>query len=170
MKKLLTILFVSALILTSCEGPQGLPGAPGPQGTPGTDGQIEVAPSFEIELDFVASNNFEFFEPYGFTTYASDVTLVYMLWEVNNNQDVWRLLPQTVEFSEGTLVYNFDFTQTNVRFFLDGTVDFNSLDVSWTRNQVFRVVVIPAFNAGKQDFSDLNTVMEAYNITEFEKR
>lgn len=170
MKNLITVLFVSALFFTSCEGPQGIPGAPGLQGNDGLDGEVVVAPSFEIELDFTSGNNFEFFEPYGFDTLSSDITLVYILWEVNNGQDVWRLLPQTVEFNTGTLVYNYDFTQTEVSIFLDGTVDFITLDSSWKNNRVFRVVVVPADNVGRQDYSDLDAVMAQYDITDFEKR
>jgi len=163
MKNLLTLLVGFVLVLTSCEGPQG------PPGSPGRDGGLIVAPAFEIELNFTSANNYEFFEPYGFETYPADVTLVYILWEVVNGQEVWRLLPQTVEFEDGTLMYNFDFTRTEVRFFLDGTVNFNTLDNSWTRNQVFRVVVVPADNVGKHDYSDINVVMDTYGITEFEK-
>lgn len=164
MKNLISLLFVFVLVLTSCEGPEG------PPGSPGRDGGLIVAPAFEIELDFTSGNNYEFFEPYGFETYPADVTLVYILWEIDNGQEIWRLLPQTVEFEDGSLTYNFDFTRTEVRFFLDGTVNFNTLDTSWKLNQVFRVVVVPADNVGKQDYSDINLVMEAYGITEFEKR
>jgi hypothetical protein len=162
MKKLF-ILFVaiSFIVLSSCEGPQG---------PPGNDGGLIVAPAFEIELDFTPSNNYEYIEAYGFEIYPADVTLVYILWETYNGQEIWRLLPQTVDFTEGSLTYNFDFTRTDVRFFLDGTIDFNLLDASWTQNQVFRVVIVPADNVGKHDYSNLNTVIEAYNIKSFEKR
>lgn len=162
MKKI-CILFIAAMsiITLSCEGPEG---------PPGQDGGLIVSPAFEIELDFTAGNNYQYFESYGFEIFPSDVTLVYILWEIDNGQEVWRLVPQTVEFDDGTLVYNYDFTRTEVRFFLDGTVDFDFLDSSWTQNQVFRVVVVPADNVGKQNFSDLNFVMEAYGIKSFEKR
>ena len=162
MKKLL-YLFVTftSLLISSCEGPQG---------PPGRDGGLIVSQAFEIEIDFNASNNYEYIEPYGFEVYPTDVTLVYILWETQNGQEIWRLLPQNVEFIDGTLTYNFDFTQVDVRFFLDGTVDFNLLDSSWTQNQVFRVVVVPADNVGKLSYNDLDTVIEAFNIKSFEKR
>lgn len=165
MKKI-PILFITlfSLVITSCEGPSG---PPGPQGN---DGGLIVAPAFEIQLDFTPGNNYEYFEPYGFEIYPFDMTLVYILWETVNGQDIWRLLPQTVEFNDGTLVYNYDFTRDDVRFFLDGTTDFSTLDSSWTQNQIFRVVVVPADNVGKQSFTDINVVMEAYNIKNFEKR
>ncbi len=73
-------------------------------------------------------------------------------------------------FDEGVLTYNFDFTQTDVRFFLDGTIDFGILDASYTQNQVFRVVVVPADNVGRLDYRDLSIVMDAYGIESFEKR
>ena len=162
MNKIFTLcLTLSCFLITSCEGPQG---------PPGNDGGLIVSQAFEIVLDFTASNNYEYLESYGFEVYPTDVTLVYILWEVSNGQEIWRLVPQNVEFNDGTLTYNYDFTQDDVRFFLDGTIDFNLLDPSWTQNQVFRVVVVPADNVGKQGYSDINVVMEAFNIKSFEKR
>lgn len=96
--------------------------------------------------------------------------MVYILWESINGQDVWRLLPQTVPFNDDDLVYNYDFTQQDVRFFLDGTTDLNTLDDFWTLNQIFRVVVVPADNVGRSDYSDINAVIEAYDIESFPRR
>lgn len=165
MKKVyILFIVISSVFIVSCEGPQG------PPGIPGRDGGLIVSQAFEIELDFNNANNFEYIEPYGFQVFPTDVTLVYILWEVINGQEIWRLLPQQVEFVNGTLTYNYDFTQEDVRFFLDGTVDFNTLDPSWTQNQVFRVVVVPADNVGKQNYSDINAVMEAFNIKNIDMR
>lgn len=168
MKKLF-ILFMTVVAtgLFSCEGPQGPPGLQGPQGN---NGGLIVSQAFERELDFNAANNYQFTEPYGFEVFPSDVTLVYILWETVDGQDVWRLLPQTVEFEDGNLIYNFDFTRTDVRYFLDGSIDFGSLDPSYTQNQVFRVVVVPADNVGRVDYNDLSVVMDAYGIESFDKR
>lgn len=160
MKKLLIFLAtISTLIFTSCEGDQGPPGIDG--------GQI-VSGAFEIDVNFTSANNFSFVEEYGFDVFPSDVTLVYILWETIDGQDIWRLIPQIVILPEGTLIYNYDFTQTDVRFFLDGTIDFNILDPSFTQNQVFRVVVVPADNVDGLDISDLNLVMEVNGIKNFE--
>ncbi|MFT4612280.1 MAG: hypothetical protein ACI9OT_001663, partial [Gammaproteobacteria bacterium] len=76
----------------------------------------------------------------------------------------------TEYFEDGVLVYNFDFTQQDVRFFLDGTVDLNSLDSVWTQNQAFRVVVIPADNVDGLDISNLNLIMQVGAIDNFEIR
>jgi len=164
MKRILPLISVFALLLTACEGEQG------PPGFDGLDGEIIASSAFEIEIDFNAANNFEFIEPYGFTVLPFDVTLVYILWDTFNGQDVWRLMPQTVTFNDGSLVYNFDFTQEDVRLFLDGTTDFNALDAIWTQGQVFRVVVVPADNIDGIDISNINTVLNANNIQSFDVR
>jgi len=79
-------------------------------------------------------------------------------------------MPQTVTFDDGSLVYNFDFTQEDVRLFLDGTTDFNILDNVWTQGQVFRVVVIPADNIDGIDVSNINAVLNANNIQSIDFR
>ncbi len=170
MKKILSILFVSILVLFSCEGEQGPPGFDGLDGLDGQDGGIIVSSAFEIQVSFNQANNYEIIEPYGFVVYPFDVTLVYILWGTSNGQDIWRLIPQSVEFPDGTLTYNFDFTQNDVRLFLDGTTNFSLLGPEWTENQVFRVVVIPADNVDGLDISNLNAVMKANNIESFIKK
>ena len=167
MKRILSFISVFALLLTACEGP---PGPPGFNGYDGEDGGIIVSSAFEIVLDFNAANNYEFIEPYGFDVFPTDVTLVYILWENIDGLDVWRLVPQTVEFDDGNLVYNYDFTQVDVRFFLEGSTNFSTLDFSYTRSQVFRVVVIPADNLGRVDLSDIDSVSSFYGITNFQRR
>lgn len=167
MKRILTLISVFTLLLTACEGE---PGPPGFDGLDGLDGAIIASSAFEIEVDFNAANNFEFIEPYGFTVLPSDVTLVYILWDTSNGLDIWRLMPQTVTFNDGSLVYNFDFTQQDVRLFLDGTTDFNALDNVWTQGQIFRVVVIPADNIVGVDVSNINAVLNANNIQSIDVR
>ena len=170
MKRILSFISVFALLLTSCTGDPGPPGFDGYDGLDGQDGAIIASSAFEIELDFTAANNYEFIEAYGFEVLPSDVTLVYVLWETLNDQDVWRLTPQTVQFNDGNLVYNYDFTQTDVRLFLEGTTDFTFLDDSYTLNQVFRVVVVPADNVGRVDLTNFDSVSSFYGITDFPRR
>ncbi|MCR8667805.1 hypothetical protein NO995_08940 [Aestuariibaculum sp. M13] len=160
MKKLI-YLFALSISFLACEGPQG------PPGLPGSDGGLFVASAFEIEINFNAANNYEYIENYGFDVYPSDVVMVYISWETDNGQDIWRALPQTTYFNEGTLIYNFDFTQDDVRFFLDGDIDFSILASEWTQNQVFRVVVIPADNVDGLDLNNYNNVIESLNIQSF---
>lgn len=151
-------------LLTSCEGD---PGPPGPPGFDGADGGLIVSGAFEIEIDFTAANDYQLIEAYGFEVLPSDVTLVYILWETIDGQDIWRLIPQNVQFPDGILTYNYDFTQTDVRIFLDGTTNFEALDPSFTQNQVFRIVVIPADNVDGLDITNLETVINANNIQGF---
>lgn len=172
MKRVLSFITVFALLLTACEGDPGPQGPPGFDGLDGLDGVNIVGQAFEISLDFTPENNYEFIEAYGpnFDVFPSDVTLVYISWEVDNGEDIWRLLPQTEYFDDGVLVYNYDFTQTDVRFFLGGTTDFSTLDPSYTDGQVFRVVVVPADNVGRVDLSDFDAVTQMFGITEFPRR
>jgi hypothetical protein len=167
MRYFTSLLLVLSLFMVSCEGPQGIPGPPGP---PGADGGIFAASAFEIVLNFNAGNNYEFIEPYGFEVLESDVTLVYLLWENFDGTDIWRLCPQNVFFPEGILTYNYDFTQTDVRFFLDGTIDFNILNPDFTQNQVFRVVVVPADNVDGVDVSNINNVLNLEQVRTLEVR
>ena len=162
MKKFISRIVIAFLF--ACEGPEG------PRGIPGQDGGLIVAGAFEIAIDFTADNNYQYIEPYGFELYPYDMTLVYILWETDNGTDIWRLLPQSTTFIDDTfLIYNYDFTQDDVRFFLDGTTDFSTLDASWTQNQIFRVVVVPADNVDGLDYSNLNAVMQTFDITDFEQ-
>ena len=165
MKKLTVIimLFASVFIL-SCEGPMG------PPGNPGEDGTSLLGTVFEMEGDFLPSDNFElFFDfPQNFEIYDTDVVLVYILWDVVNvngkNTDVWRLLPQTIVLDEGVIQYNFDYTVNDVKIFLETTIPVNDLLPAETQDQVFRIAVLPAdFVASKKssEIIDLSILMNS---------
>jgi hypothetical protein len=164
MKKLLFLMVLAVGV--ACEGPMG------PEGIPGEDGSIIASKAFEIEVDFTESNDYAHLEPYGFDVLSSDVTLVYVLWDVENSKDIWRLLPQQVFFEEGQMQYNFDFTDVDVNIFLDATFPLSILDSEWTADQVFRVVVVPADIAGRVYYSDYNATMKSLKLTDkdFQKR
>ena len=156
MKKLVSLL--SVVLFLSCVVEEGIDGR---------DGGLIVSNAFEIVVDFNANNNYEIVESYGFDVLEYDVTLVYILWETDNGQDVWRLLPQSTIFVGGaTLNYNFDFTRTDVKLFLDGTANFDNLSTVWTQDVVFRIVVVPADNVS--GFS--NPEMTDFDSSLFQKR
>ena len=156
MKKLVSLL--SVLLFMSCVVEEGIDGR---------DGGLIVSSAFEIVVDFNANNNYEIVEPYGFDVFEYDVTLVYILWETDNGQDVWRLLPQSAIFVGGaTLTYNFDFTQTDVKLFLEGTANFDNLSAVWTQDVVFRIVVVPADNVSNLS----NPEMTDFDSSLFQKR
>ncbi len=159
------LVLITALAITSCEGPMG------PPGIPGQDGDSFIGTVFEIQGDFTSGNNYSLFYefPSNFEIYDTDVVLVYILWEQSNGTDVWRLMPQTVvlktinaNYPETDVIqYNFDYTVFDVQIFLETTMDYNDLLPGETDNQIFRIVVLPAdFLAKKSvDINDINTVI-----------
>ena len=81
-------------------------------------------------------------------------------------QDVWRLLPQTVVLSEGILQYNFDYTLNDVEIFLGGTLDLHTLLPAESKDQIFRIVVLPADFAmdNSIDLNDFGLVLKSLII------
>jgi hypothetical protein len=149
-------------------------------GPPGEDGTSLLGTVFEMEGDFIPSNNYElFFDfPQTFEIYDTDVVLVYILWDVvtlNGKQiDVWRLMPQTIMLKKvypnytetDILQYNFDYTINDVRIFLETTMPMSELLPAETQDQVFRIAVLPAdFVAGKKSF-EINDLSILMNSTE----
>lgn len=125
-------------------------------------------------VDFYSGNNFSVLLSFPHQTYTSDMILVYHLYDVVNGTDVWRLLPQTYYFNNGgELDYNFDFTIYDVNIFLGANFDLNTLDSSWSQNQIFRVVVVPGYFGNKMaastksiDLTDYQAVIDYYKIDE----
>src|SRR5690606_4293053 len=124
MKKVATLFFLLVIFLSGCTRDQG---PEGPDCNPDKDGGIIKSSSFDIQVNLNGANNFSHTENYGFQVSESDVTLVYIFWGTEDGKDLWRMLPQTVIFELGTLIYNFDFTQTDVRIFLNANFDLNLL-------------------------------------------
>ncbi len=160
MKKITTILLIlAAVIITSCEGPMG------PPGLPGQDGDALIGTIFEIEGDFTPQDEYRlYFDfPNDFVIYDTDIVLVYILWEVVEGMDVWRLMPQTVVLNEGIIQYNFDYTVNDVQVFLEFTIPEDDLHEDETDNQVFRIAVLPAdFMANKSfDENDFNSILKS---------
>jgi hypothetical protein len=154
MKKMNVILMIPILALfTACVFESTVPGHDG------KDGESLIGSVFEIKGDFTQSNDWKLYYkfPATFQVFETDVVLVYILWDQVTDkfgkvQDVWRLLPQTVVLKEGILIYNFDYTLNDVEVFLGGTMDFNKLLPAESKDQVFRIVVLPA------DFAMQNSI------------
>jgi len=163
MKKLSMLVVLFAALLTSCQGDMGPPGPPGLDGLDGVDGLIGSI--FEVEGDF-NPDSYEFFVdiPSSIVVYDTDVVMAYILNGTDNNVDIWEPLPQTLFFGNDILLYGFDYTYFDVRFFLDGTIDFNSLDPLYTDNVIFRVAVIPADFAAGINTLNFEEVMAAMNV------
>ena len=170
MKTLAQLLILFATIsLVSCEGPMG------PIGPPGLDGDAIIGTIFEIEDDFTPANEYRlvFGFPKSFKMYDTDIVLVYMLWEVYDGKDVWRLMPQTIVLKEiyddwvetDVLQYNFDSTISDVQIFLEGTMDFSTLLPAETKNQVFRIVVLPAAFAAKANVNNFDALIKSPELS-----
>ncbi|MEO0038441.1 MAG: hypothetical protein RIQ59_1652 [Bacteroidota bacterium] len=128
-----------------------------------------ISEVWEYTSSFTSANTFSNLITYPHAIYTSDMVLVYRLSGVSNGVDVWKLLPETYYFNDGTLDfrYDFDFTRYDVNIFMDG-FDLAGVSPAYRVNQVLRVVVIPGFfgnkNSNSIDFNDYNAVVKAYNI------
>lgn len=154
MKKLLLIP-VLLLFLNSCTtvGPQGPPGPPGQDGI--------LAQIFEAEVSFSNQNNYEVLVefPNNIEVYDTDIVMAYILTGVDNGVDIWEPLPQTLYFNDGSLLYGYNYTYADIVFFLDGTVNLNTLDPQYTNDIVFRIAIIPAEFAKTFDINNYNEVV-----------
>jgi hypothetical protein len=150
MKNLILLFALSfTFLFSSCEGPEGPPGA---------DGINILGQVFEVTIDFTPNNDYSRLVtiPNNIEVYESDVILVYLLEEtVPGNGgpiDVWSQLPQTYFLDQGTLLYTFDHTFLDVKIFLDGNFDLGMLGSAYTDDQVFRIAVVPS-EFGTSDLS-----------------
>lgn len=155
MKKLSLVLAV--IIIVSCQGEQG---PAGPQGPPGPVGQ-----AYEVEASFNESNNYTVFSEFpDIEVLSTDVVMVYLLWEVDQNtgNDVWQPLPVSVYFDDGELQYAFDHTLADVKLFLTGDTDLSTVGDEYTQDQIFRVAILPVdyVQSNKVNINDMNEVMD----------
>ena len=131
-----------------------------------------IAQVFEVNRSFTAANGYTTlisYPPSINPIYPSDMVLAYRLDNVVNGTDVWKLMPQTFYFNDGTLDfrYDFDFTIYDVEIYMEG-FDLASVSTNYRNNQIFRIVVVPAgfTNRTSVDFKDYNAVIKALQIDE----
>ena len=169
MKKISLLLSFIVVLFISCEGDPGPPGFDGLDGLDGADGLIGTI--FEVEADFTADNGYEYLVdiPLEIEVFDTDVVMAYILTGVDNDIDIWEPLPQTLFFGNDILLYGFDHTVSDVRFFLDGTIDFETLDPLFTDDIIYRVAVIPAAFAEKIDVLNIDEVMNAMKIESIDR-
>lgn len=119
-------------------------------------------------VNLTNANNYSRVLTFPFAIYTSDMVLVYRLTGIDGNKDVWKLLPETYYYNDGTLDFGYrnDFTIVNAVVELFG-YDLPALNPEFRLNQVFRVVVIPAGFNGKSipvDFNDYEAVAKKYQL------
>lgn len=129
-----------------------------------------ISEVFEVTRSFTPSNNFYNFIVLPHSTYSSDMILMYRLTSTSG-PDVWKMLPETYFFNDGTLDfgYDFNFTQNDIELFMHGN-DLGTVSNNFRINQVFRIVIIPGF-FGKSasntvDLNDYNAVIKAFKIND----
>ena len=113
-------------------------------------------------------NSYSVVLTYPHSIYTSDMVLVYRLSGSFQGEDVWKPLPETYFFADGTLDlrYDFDFTRFDTQIYMEG-FDLAGVSSSYRLNQVFRVVIIPAyFGKTNVNLKDYNAVVKAFNIDE----
>lgn len=164
MKRMLSIISIFALLLTSCTGEQGPPGF---NGLNGQNGVNFVGQTFERTIDFTSTNNYQVTLeiPSDVELFESDMVLVYHLKGEADGFDVWKALPETVYISAGEeFQYNFEHNYDLVTIFIEShpNFDFNLLLDNERINQTFRIVVLPIdfINSTDVDVTDYNAVME----------
>ncbi|WP_293894264.1 hypothetical protein [Flavobacterium sp.] len=100
---------------------------------------------------------------------SSNMVLVYRLSGSFQGEDIWKLLPETYYFDDGTLDlrYDYDFTRFDSELHLEG-FDLAGVSDAYKANQIFRVVVIPGYlnKSNTVNFEDYKAVVRAYNIVE----
>lgn len=153
------------IILTSCEGDQGPAGPPGPYlaGTVFEIGQVNFTPA----NDYSFLGVYQDYVPADIEIFESDVVLIYLLEKVVDGNDVWSLLPQTFYLNGGgSMQYNYNHTVNDFEIYLQGNIDLNTLDPSFTQDQVFRIAILPADFASKMDIdiTNYNSVMSAMQM------
>ncbi|MFV8368059.1 hypothetical protein [Flavobacterium sp. LB2R40] len=157
MKKItLFLVFIGMMALQSCEVNE----------TVDNDTISEV---FEITTSFNSNNNYSKLVSFDPPIYSSDAVLVYHLYDTVNGEDVWKLMPQTYYFNDGgELDFNFDYSKFSVNIFLTANFNLNTLPASWTQDQTFRIVIIPASFSTTVNKNNLDAVMSALKVNKSE--
>ncbi|MBP4138441.1 hypothetical protein [Flavobacterium geliluteum] len=129
-----------------------------------------ISEVFERTVTFSAANNYSALISLNPAIFTSDMVLVYRLTGFDNGQDVWKLVPETYYFPDGTLSfgYEYDFTINDVSINMFG-YDLATVPGGNKVNQIFRVVIVPGYvstnkSVNKTDYSDYYAVIKKYNL------
>ncbi|MFV0346920.1 MAG: hypothetical protein ACK5IQ_11840 [Bacteroidales bacterium] len=141
MKKQLTAISTALLIvllMSSCEGPQGLPGR---DGTDGADGSNTIGETLEVKANFLS--RYDYIEKITLDPEIYNGNAIFVYWLSSENPDVWRPLPHTIYFEDNNeLDYTFDYTLSDVQIYLGFT--YTTPPDAYALDQIFRIVIIPS--------------------------
>jgi hypothetical protein len=169
------LIFIFSPLLFSCTI-DGEPGPVGPPGPKGDQGDQTIAMEYEVNFDLKSSNDWSYL--YSFPSqdeiYPEDVVLVYLLWDVDNGTDVWRLMPVSYFYDAGMLQINYDFTQYDVKIFADASFTLDS-QLDKYENMVARIVVIPSDfspnqRKGNVDYTNYEEIKKTYGLKEISRK
>ena len=168
--KLYFLIFIISPFFWGCEGDPGPVGPVGPQGD-----SAPLALEYEVEFDLNSNNewSYTYYFPTNDEIYSTDMVLVYMLWDVVDDQDVWRMMPVNYFENNGMLEVNYDFTQSDVRIFAQASFPLTN-DTKPFDDFVARIVVIPAEMSANQrigniDLTNYEEVKKTYNLKDFKR-
>jgi hypothetical protein len=150
MKHIFLTLVSLNLLFSSCQGPEGPPGVPGVN---------ILGKVIEVSIDLDQSNGYQQVVtlPLDVEVFESDAILVYRHEGIFDTADIWTPLPTTYfDAGGGTFLYTFNHTYFDVKFFLDGNFNLNTLGPEWTQNQLFRIAIVPAeYGDGSWSMEDI---------------
>ncbi|RTY65280.1 hypothetical protein EKL97_04640 [Flavobacterium sp. LS1P28] len=160
MKKItLFLVFIGMMTLQSCEVTELYD-------TVDNGPRTEV---YEVTTSFNSNNNYSSLVVFDPPIYSSDSVLVYHLYDTVNGADIWKLMPQTYYLNNGgELDFNFDYSRFDVKIFLAANFNLNTLDSSWTQNQTFRIVIVPANFASTINKNNMDAVMSSLKVSKSE--
>lgn len=126
-------------------------------------------------VDFYSGNGYSVLLDFPHATYTSDMILVYRLADYGSAGDVWKLLPETYYFNDGTVDFGYenDFTIYDAQINMFG-YDLAGLNTVYKYDQIFRVVVVPGYFGNKMsssteiDLKNYDEVIEYYKIDDSE--
>lgn len=125
---------------------------------------------FEVnKINFSATFNSETYVGFDSKVYTGDVVLVYRYdgADSQTGKDIWTPLPESHYYPDGTLYfgYKFDFTQDNVRIFIDGFgLNVNPIPSNFVVDQIFRIVIVPGDDGINMNKTDYYTIIEKINL------
>lgn len=131
-----------------------------------------ISEAFEITTSFNSTNGYSKLVTLNPAIFNSDVVLVYRLSGVTTQgNDIWKLIPEMYFFNDGTLDfgYKFDFTKNDVRIFMVGN-ELQTVVSEYKTNQVFRIVIVPAYFSKTVDITNINAVLSALKINELQTK
>ncbi len=159
MKKIITLLCLTTLLLTSCSNDDDVDFDTIAQTIDLVDGVNFIAPEYTILFSFV-ENRIEVFPSDAIAIFRRDGFS-------DTNQPIWEPLPTpAIFFDDGNDVfYRYNHTDTDVEIILE-SADPAALSTEFRQNVVFRIVVIPSARAQDKtlDLTNYEALSSALDI------